>query len=105
MSSLFWREATNQTGELAHQLGDCRALLKPSVNGCKAKTLNELADLLEVTVEVISNYENGVSSPKEAILFKIIEVLGCDANYIFQDAIHVSDRKYNISVHEYSITK
>ena len=46
MSRLFFRETMSQTGELAHQLGDCRAPLKRSVNGCKAKTLNEPAKVL-----------------------------------------------------------
>ena len=36
---------------------------------------NELATMLGVTVGAISNYENDVSSPKEPILFKIIEGL------------------------------
>ena len=33
---------------------------------------NEFASMLGVTVGAISNYENDVSSPKEPILFKIL---------------------------------
>lgn len=64
---------------------------------------NELADLLGVTVGAISNYENEVSSPKEPILFKIMEVLKCDANYLFQDAIKMPSMDNQVSVDEYNI--
>lgn len=66
---------------------------------------NELADLLGVTVGAISNYENEVSSPKEPILFKIMEVLKCDANYLFQDAIKMPAMNNQVSVDEYKIIK
>ena len=41
---------------------------------------NEFADMIGVTVGAISNYENDLSSPKEPILFKIIEALECEPN-------------------------
>ena len=41
----------------------------------KGLSRSDLADMLGVTVGAVSNYENGVSSPKEPILFKLIEVL------------------------------
>lgn len=66
---------------------------------------NKLADLLGVTVGSISNYENEVSSPKEPILFKIMEVLHCDANYLFQDAVDMPTMKNNVSVEEHNIIK
>lgn len=66
---------------------------------------NELADLLGVTVGSISNYENEVSSPKEPILFKIMEVLHCDANYLFQDAINMPTMENTVSVEEHDIVK
>lgn len=50
----------------------------------------DLAESLGVTVGAISNYENGISSPKEPILFRIMEVLKCDANYLFQDNMKTS---------------
>lgn len=64
----------------------------------------ELAEKLNVTVGAISNYENGVSSPKEAILFKIMEVLRCDANYLFQDVISLSNSE-QFSVSEIAYIK
>lgn len=62
---------------------------------------NELADSIGVTVGAISNYENEVSSPKEPILFKIMEVLKCDANYLFQDAIEIPNMKNKVSIEEF----
>ena len=61
---------------------------------------NELADSVGVTVGAISNYENEVSSPKEPILFKIMEFLKCDANYLFQDAIEMPSMKNSVSIEE-----
>lgn len=66
---------------------------------------NELANLIGVTVGAISNYENEVSSPKESILFKIIEALHCDANYLFQDAIKMSSINNDVSISEYALIK
>ncbi len=66
---------------------------------------SKLADLLGVTVGAISNYENEISSPKEPILFKIMEVLNCDANYLFQDAINMHAMENNISIGEYKIVE
>lgn len=66
---------------------------------------SELANLLGVTVGSISNYENEVSSPKESILFKIMEVLHCDANYLFQDAVNMPTMKNNVSIEEHHIVE
>lgn len=46
---------------------------------------NELGNLLGITGSAIGNYENGVSSPKADILYKVFDVLQCDANFLFQD--------------------
>lgn len=62
---------------------------------------SKLAESLGVTVGAISNYENGVSSPKEPILFNIMEVLHCDANYIFQDAMKFSVYKNESTPEEF----
>lgn len=48
-------------------------------------TRAELADILGVTQAAIGNYENGISTPKADILFKVFDALKCDANYLFQD--------------------
>jgi len=46
---------------------------------------SELGVLLGVTGSAVGNYENGVSSPKADILYRVFDVLKCDANYLFQD--------------------
>lgn len=46
---------------------------------------SDLGALLGVTGSAIGNYENGVSAPKADILYKVFDVLQCDANYLFQD--------------------
>lgn len=46
---------------------------------------SELGKLLGVTGSAIGNYENGVSSPKADVLYKVFDVLKCDANFLFQD--------------------
>ncbi len=66
---------------------------------------NDLANSIGVTVGAISNYENEVSSPKEPILFKIMEVLKCDANYLFQDSIEMPNMKTSVSVEELNFIK
>lgn len=71
----------------------------------KGISRSELADKIGVTIGAISNYENEVSSPKEPILFKLMEILGCDANYLFQDSINIPSNKNNISVAEYEHIK
>lgn len=45
----------------------------------------ELAQMLNVTRSAIGNYETDANSPKASIMYKVLEVLQCDANYIFQD--------------------
>ena len=57
----------------------------------KGLTRNELAKIVDVTPSAISNYENEISSPKEPILYKLMEALECDANYLFQDDMKKSN--------------
>lgn len=66
---------------------------------------SDFANSIGVTVGAVSNYENEVSSPKEPILFKIMEVLGCDANYLFQDAVQMPTMRNSVSIEEFSIIK
>ena len=54
-------------------------------------TQEELAAKIGVTKGAIANYENQVSTPKIEILFKLIQELGVDANYIYQDYIKFKD--------------
>lgn len=71
----------------------------------KGLTRTELAKLLNVTVSAISNYENEISSPKEPVLFKIIETFGCDANYLFQDVVKIKERINDVTLAEYEHIK
>ncbi len=66
---------------------------------------SELAEAIGVTVGAVSNYENEVSSPKEPILFKIMKVLKCDANYLFQDSINFPNMDLTVSVAERDLIK
>ena len=45
----------------------------------------QLAEMLGVSKGAIGNYESGLNSPKATVLYKVFEVLKCDANYLFQD--------------------
>lgn len=46
---------------------------------------SELGRMLGVTGSAIGNYENEFSSPRADILYRVFDVLQCDANYLFQD--------------------
>lgn len=48
-------------------------------------TQSQLARLLGVSQGAVGNYETGISSPKADILYKVFDILHCDANYLFQD--------------------
>ena len=60
----------------------------------------ELAEILGVTQAAIGNYENGVSTPKADILFKVFDALKCDANYLFQDEMNETTTPFTPSVKE-----
>lgn len=48
-------------------------------------TQTRLAELLGVSKGAIGNYETDANSPKASIMYKVFDVLDCDANYLFQD--------------------
>lgn len=50
-------------------------------------TQPQLAELVGVSKGAIGNYESNISSPNENILFKLFDVLQCDANFLYQDNI------------------
>lgn len=56
-------------------------------------TQSEVASLLGITPGAVGNYENGVSTPKADILFKVFDALKCDANYLFQDEMNERSQK------------
>lgn len=47
-------------------------------------TQSQIAELTGIKKNTISNYENNVSAPNENNIFKLMEVLKCDANYLFE---------------------
>lgn len=55
----------------------------------KHMTQEALARAIGVSKGSIGNYETGVSSPIEPVLIKLMEVLDVDANFIYQDYIHI----------------
>lgn len=46
----------------------------------------QLAEELGVSSSAISNYENGLSSPKEDILLRLFDALQIDPNYLYRDS-------------------
>ena len=52
----------------------------------KHLTQAELARQLNVSNTTISNYENGVSSPKWDVLLKIFDILQVEPNFLYQDS-------------------
>lgn len=49
----------------------------------KNMTQDELAKRMGVSKNAISNYENGVSTPKIELLFPLMAALDVDANYLY----------------------
>ena len=68
-------------------------------------TQEELSRLLGVTKGAIANYENETSHPKEPIMYKLIEVLNVDANYLFQDAVNIPKKVNDVTFAEYEHIK
>lgn len=57
----------------------------------------ELGRMLGITGSAVGNYENGVSSPKADVLYRVFDVLKCDANYLFQDEMtEVEETKQSV---------
>lgn len=51
-------------------------------------TQKQLAEKLGVTQGAVGNYESGLSSMKAELLYKIFDILDCDANFLFQDEMN-----------------
>lgn len=56
-------------------------------------TQEELGKLVGVTGSAITNYEKETSHPKEPVMYALIEALGVDANFLFQDCVKVKGIK------------
>ncbi|GEM_PF-6280352 len=53
----------------------------------KKLTQEELAKIIGVTKGAIANYEGETSHPKEPVMYALIDALGVDANFLFQDCV------------------
>lgn len=53
-------------------------------------TQEDLAKKIGITKGAVANYENSVSIPKPDILYKVMEFLDCDANFLYQDDVSFS---------------
>lgn len=65
----------------------------------------ELARQLNITKGAVGNYETGFSSPKAEILYKVFDVLKCDANFLFQDEMQVDTEQIQATSDEADIIK
>ena len=68
-------------------------------------TQTELGQKVGVTGSAITNYEKETSHPKEQIIYKLMETLGVDANYLFQDCMSIPPKNNNINLSEYEHIK
>ena len=68
-------------------------------------TQTELGLRVGVTGSAITNYEKETSHPKEQVIYKLMEVLGVDANYLFQDCMRIPPKNNDISLSEYDYIK
>ena len=66
-------------------------------------TQPELAALLGVSKGAIGNYETGVNSPRAAVLYKLFDVLRCDANYLFQDELPSDTPADGVTLEEFEL--
>ncbi len=68
-------------------------------------TQTELGNMVGVTGSAITNYEKETSHPKEQIIYKLIEVLNIDANYLFQDCVKLPKEVNDVTLAEYDRIK
>lgn len=64
-------------------------------------TQTELGQKVGVTGSAITNYEKETSHPKEQIIYKLMESLGVDANYLFQDCVNIPKELNNVTLAEF----
>lgn len=65
----------------------------------------ELGKLVGVTGSSITNYENETSHPKEVVMYKLINALKVDANYLFQDCVNLPKETNDVTLAEYDHIK
>lgn len=55
----------------------------------------ELSELIGLSKNAVSNYENGTSNPNVDVLYKIFDVLDVDPNFLFQDEVSIHKTTLN----------
>ena len=68
-------------------------------------TQAELGAIVGITGSAITNYEKETSHPKEHIIYKLIEVLNIDANYLFQDCVNLPKIANDVTLIEFDLIK
>ena len=68
-------------------------------------TQTELGKMVGVTGSAITNYETETSHPREPIMYKLIEALKVDANYLFQDCVKLPKEANDVTLAEYEHIK
>lgn len=68
-------------------------------------TQTGLGSKVGVTGSAITNYEKETSHPKEQVIYKLMEVLGVDANYLFQDVVNIPKKINDVTLAEFEYIK
>ncbi len=65
----------------------------------------KLGKFVGVTGSAITNYEYETIHPKEHVMYKLIEALKVDANYLFQDCVKLPKEANDVTLAEYDCIK
>lgn len=68
-------------------------------------TQKELSQKIGVTASAITNYENEISHPKEPVMYALIDALGIEPNYLFQDCVSTIEHTSSISAEAMKLAK
>ena len=68
-------------------------------------TQEELANIIGITKGAIANYENETSHPKEPVMYKLIDALQVDANYLFQDVVNIPKKVNDVTLAEFDMVE
>lgn len=60
-----------------------------AARNAKGYKQTELSEMIGLSKNAVSNYENGTSNPNVEVLYKLFEVLDIDPNYLFQDEVPI----------------
>lgn len=63
-------------------------------------TQEELAKIIGVTKGAIANYELETSHPKEPVMYALINALGVEPNFLFQDCVNLPPKENSPSAAE-----